>query len=302
MRRGLRAALLSVVVCAAPVVARQPQIAITFDDLSSHSVFPAGETRRAIADRVIAALKAAHAGKVYGFVNGVALEREPGTDIVLADWRAAGLPLASHGWSHRNLDTIDLATFETEVMRNEPVLKRHARNSDWHWFRYPFLAEGTDTTRRQAARGILAARGYRIAAVTMGFGDYAGNEPYARCVASRNTKAITGLERSYLAAARSEALRSRAMAKAYGRDIPYVLLMHIGALDARMLPRLLALYREMGFAFTTLPAAERDPAYRDAIDPIRAPGASGLDGRFVARQLPVPPSTVDLGVLDGICR
>ena len=81
----------------------------------------------------------------------------------------------------------------------------------------------------------------------MSFADYSWNAPYARCLAKGDQAAIAGLERSYLAAAERAITASRAASKTiYGRDIPYVLLMHAGAFDARMAPRLLALYRPDG--------------------------------------------------------
>jgi len=76
---------------AAPAAARE--IAITFDDLPVHAALPPGVTRLQVAQEVIAALKAAGVPEVYGFINAVALEREPGTDVVLKAWRDAGFPL-----------------------------------------------------------------------------------------------------------------------------------------------------------------------------------------------------------------
>ena len=38
----------------------------------------------------------------------------------------------------------------------------------------------------------------------------------------------------------------------YGRDVPYVLLTHISPFNARMMPRVLGVYRDEGFEFTTL--------------------------------------------------
>ena len=109
-------------------------------------------------------------------------------------------------------------------------------NGDWHWFRYPFLDEGDTPEKRSQVRKFLAARGYKIAAVTMSFGDYMWNEPYARCVAKNDQGAIATLKSSYLAAADESITRYREMSrKLYGRDISYVLLMHVGALDAEML-------------------------------------------------------------------
>ena len=65
---------------------------------------------------------------------------------------------------------------------------------------------------------------------------------------------------------------SRTMAKAvYGGDIPYVLLTHMGSFDARMFPRTLSLYREMGFRFVSLEEAQNHPAYAGDNDPAAAP-------------------------------
>ena len=43
--------------------------------------------------------------------------------------------------------------------------------------------------------------------------------------------------------------------------------MHVTAMSARMLPRLLQLYRDAGFRFVSLSEAQADPAYRAYTDP-----------------------------------
>jgi peptidoglycan/xylan/chitin deacetylase (PgdA/CDA1 family) len=244
-------------------------IAFTFDDLPSHSALPPGVTRLQVAQDVIAALKAAGAPQVYGFINGVAIDREPGNDKVLKAWRDAGFPLGNHGWAHLGLSKIDQATFESELTRNESVLQGLAGGTDWRWFRFPFLDEAyADPARRAASRAWLAAHGYRIAAVTASFGDYAFNEPYARCVAKGDSAAIAELEQAYLDAALESIRLSEKVEKAqFGRTPPDILLMHIGAFDAHMLPRLLALYKANGFRFVTLPQAAKDPANIGLVDP-----------------------------------
>lgn len=279
----------------------QPVVAVTVDDLPAHSALPRGDTRTRVADAFIAALTTARIPSPYGFVNGATLDQQPDAAGVLEAWRRAGFPLGNHGWSHKRLDAIGATGFADELVRNEPLLRR--MGGDWHWFRYPFVAEGQDPLVRDAARSILHAHGYRIAAVTMSFGDYAWNEPYARCIARGDEVAIAMLERSYLTAARAEAERSRAMSKRlFRRDIPYVLLLHIGAFDARMLPRLLALYRTLDFGFVTLPQAEADPAYRSAVDFRLRYTPSALEERLTARGERAPPSTFDLKTLDQVCR
>jgi peptidoglycan/xylan/chitin deacetylase (PgdA/CDA1 family) len=268
------------------------QIAITWDDLPAHSALPAGETRVDIGHKLIAAMQAAHLPPIYGFVNGVAIEREPQSAPMLKEWRDAGFPLGNHTWSHMNLNTMSLVDWEADLVKNEPILAKYADGDDWHWLRYPFLAEGDTPEKRNDTRKFLAAHGYRIAAVTMSFGDYMWNEPYARCVAKNDTAAIAQLESSYLQAAADDVDFRRAMSKTlFGHDIPYVLLMHVGAFDARMLPRLLKLYRDKGFTFVTLQDAENDPFYAAAIDPSLPDQPDNLEGAMQARGLPLPPRT-----------
>ena len=73
------------------------------------------------------------------------------------------------------------------------------------------------------------------------------SKPSARCVAKKDTAAIAQSEVSYLAAAEATINYDCRVSKAlYGCDIPYVLLMHVGGLNARMLPRLQMLYRDRG--------------------------------------------------------
>jgi len=298
-------ALLAACLVAAPIAAQASDIrmAITVDDLPAHSALPNGETRVGIARTFLAALKDAKAAPVYGFINGVQTELEPDSTDVLKIWRDAGHPLGNHGWAHLNLAQIDVATFEAELTRNEPLLQGLAAGSDWRWFRFPFLSEGDTPEKRAAVRELLKARGYHIASVTMSFGDYAWNEPYARCVARGDQKAIADLETRYLKAAELSLAHSRALsATLHGQDIPYVLLMHLGAFDARMAPRLLALYQSLGVTFVSLEAAQAHPFY--AADLAAAPAAVPvtLENAMAARGLPVPPLSLDLAALDPVCR
>jgi peptidoglycan-N-acetylglucosamine deacetylase len=295
--------LVGAAVLAAGVSANAQQVAFTWDDVPAHSALPANETRVEIGKKLIDAMKAEHMTGVYGFVNGVAMEREPASEPMMSDWRAASFPLGNHAWSHMNLNTSSLADWEADVLKNESVLQKYAAGSDWHWLRFPYLAEGDTPEKRIAARKFLAEHHYRIAAVTMSFGDYMWNDPYARCVAKNDTAAIAQLESSYLDAASQDADFRRAMAKTLvGHDIPYVLLMHVGAFDARMLPRLLKMYRDKGFSFVPLEDAERDPFYKSSLDPSLPDQPDSLEGSIAAKGLTMPTRpkmTVDV---NGMCR
>jgi hypothetical protein len=121
-------------------------------------------------------------------------------------------------------------------------------------------------------------------------------------VAKHDGTGIEQLHDLYLAAADDAIAPTRALSKeVYGRDIPYVLLMHIGAFDARMLPELIALYRSRGFTFVSLPEAEKDPAYNDDAD-VAPAGGTELDQLAIKRKLPIPPQHNYSKQLDSICQ
>ena len=282
---------------------RGQEIAITIDDLPAHSALPPGETRVGIARKILAALKDAGVPPTFGFVNGVGVEKQPGDEEVLRLWRAAGNPLGNHTWSHMNLADHTAEEWEADASHNEAILEKHMAGADWHWLRYPNLSEGNTPEKRDAVRSFLAEHKYRIAGVTMSFGDYLWNEPYARCVAQGNQQAIHTLEESYLQAALEDSRYRRAMTKVlFGKDIPYVLLMHIGAMDARMFPRLLALYRQEGFRFVSLEKAEAHPFYANDLDPRLSSTPDTLERAFAERHLPLPARTPPVTPAADLCR
>jgi peptidoglycan-N-acetylglucosamine deacetylase len=276
------------------------EIAITIDDLPVHGPMPRGETPAGVARGIISALNAQRV-QAYGFANGYWLERDPATAQVLRDWSGAGLPLGNHGWAHRHLNEITIEEFERELTRNDSLLREMSKG-DWRWFRYPFLDEGETSKQRSDSRTILARHGYKVAAVTMDFSDWAWTGPYARCADSGDQEGIYKLEHLYLQAARESIGYYRQLShSAYGRDIAYVLLLHASAFEKRMLPRLLRLFRDRGFRFVTLAEAESGPAYADQVDPRLPAEPQGLENKASAKG-PLPARVDYQPVLEGMCR
>jgi len=288
---------------AAAAQSPSPQVAFTFDDLPAHGPLPPGEARPEPVRSILATLKAEKMPPVYGFVNGFRVAEYPYQIHILQAWIASGNPLGSHTWSHPSLDDHSAKKFIANIAENEAILKKVDPQGDWHWFRYPYLDEGNTLEKRVAVRDYLFAHHYKVAEVSMDFEDYLWNEPYARCMAKHDDAAVTSLEHSYLSVADEYIGVFRGLSqKLYGHDIPYVLLLHVGAFDAHMLPRLIALFRERGFEFVTLPQAESDPAY--AFDSnIGYPGGGTLQ-ELVAKVKGVnfPDNTKPYKELDRMCR
>jgi peptidoglycan/xylan/chitin deacetylase (PgdA/CDA1 family) len=259
--------------------------------------------RPAVVKSILATLKRENMPPIYGFVNGFRVAQYPYQIHILQAWRAAGNPLGNHTWSHPEFDKLTLPQYEANIVRDEPLLRKVSPNSDWHWFRFPYLEEGNTVKRREQLRAWLTQHGYRIAEVSMDFQDYNWNEPYARCAAQHNAAAINSLHASYLNAADESIRVYRQIAQTlYHRDVPYVLLLHVGAFDARMLPDLIALFRQRGFIFVTLQQAMADPTY--SFDPkVPSPDGNTFNEMVAqARKANIPYMTDRSKQLDAVCR
>ena len=279
------------------------KIVFTFDDLPAHGPLPPGVARPDVVHSILGTLKREGMPPVYGFVNGFRVAQYPYQIHILQAWHDAGEPLGNHTWSHPELDKLDASRYEANIARNETTLRRVDPDGDWHWFRYPFLEEGDTVAKREQVRGWLVGHQYRIAEVSMDFQDYLWNEPYARCSSKHEAAAIQLLHDSYLATADQYIGVYRQLAQElYGHDIPYVLLMHVGAFDAHMLPELIALFRARGFAFTTLEDALSDPAY-DTDPKVPTPGGSTFNEMVAAqRSANIPDAQEPETMLDHLCR
>jgi peptidoglycan/xylan/chitin deacetylase (PgdA/CDA1 family) len=279
------------------------QMAITFDDLPVHGAMPAGVTRLEIAQSILVTLQREKTPPVYGFVNGKRGKGDPSSLAALQAWQVARQPLGNHTWSHLDLNKETPEEFAAEVSRNEPLLQSLMGRKDWHWLRYPFLHEGDTVDKRRAVRAWLSAHGYKIAEVSMDFEDYLWNEPFARCADRQDEASIRKLHDSYLAVADQYYGLARQLSKLiYGRDVKYVLLMHVGAFDARMLPELLTLYRAKGVKFISLPDALSDPAYRDDPDIGEPSGGTFLELMMQSKKLKFPPNDKPYKELEAMCR
>ena len=273
------------------------EVALTFDDLPAHGPLPPGMTRADIARSLIHALQAVHAPPVYGFVNAKSLGEGPNAEETLELWRAAGFPLGSHTASHMDLETNSAEAFEQDILADEPTLERLMKDQDWHWLRFPYLHEGDTPEKHHAIEAFLKEHGYRVAEVTLSFGDYAYNEPYVRCLARNDQQGIDWLKQSYMDGASAVLAQGPSDAKRiYGRDIKHVMLLHIGAFETVMFPRLLELLQQRGFKLITLPEAARDPAYAEE------PALTKWGGTFLEQMLAAKHLSSDTSVEDGLAK
>jgi len=280
------------------------EMAVTVDDLPAHGPLPASTTRSAIARELITILQEHSVPEVYGFVNGKAAAEDPEGMVVVRLWTDAGFPLGNHTYSHLDANTISAQAFDDDVAKNEPLLVRYSKAETYRYLRFPFLRSGETREKHQALLQNLDRRGYTVAETSVDFYDWAWNEPYARCVEKGDTAGIRKLEESYLdSAMRHLQWATDASQEIFGRQVPQVLLLHVGAFDARMLDRLLTSYERRGVRFIGLRRALEDDAYRDRDDRQSDPRLVFFprQARRMSKEVPADPGA-PLQMLDQSCR
>jgi peptidoglycan/xylan/chitin deacetylase (PgdA/CDA1 family) len=277
------------------------EVAVTVDDLPRHGQDIPGVSRLEIHKELLQVLKRHHVPGVYGFVVGSELLTNPEDMDALKAWLQAGYPLGNHTYTHADAAKVSPEDFLASVVANESVLASlmgEDKAKTWKVLRYPYLHEGADLQGRALIRQVLAARGYRIAEVTVDFEDWAWNNPYARCLAKGSSRAVEVLADSYLDAALAHLRWSDDTARRlFGGPIRHILLLHVGAFDAHMAEKLLTAYEEAGVKWVTLDAALENAIYREEPRPPRSVRGPLLFQVLRAREwrgYPIPPDPEDI--------
>jgi peptidoglycan/xylan/chitin deacetylase (PgdA/CDA1 family) len=257
------------------------RIAITVDDLPTappgrHSL----DQQREITRRLLAAL-AGHGAPAVGFVNESKLEEagaiDPRRVELLERWLEAGHELGNHGRSHLDLHRVEPDAWLADVLRGEqvtrPLTERHGRQL--RWFRHPFLHTGRSASIQRRTAEALAARGYRIAPVTIDNSEWIFGGAYADAWNRGDGALMRRLGEDYvrymLEVVEFYEGQSR---ETVGELIPQVLLIHAYALNAHWLDPLLDALEARGYEWIPLAEALEHPAYDRPADGYT--GAGGI--------------------------
>ncbi|MFO0591552.1 MAG: polysaccharide deacetylase family protein [Polyangiaceae bacterium] len=282
------------------------QVAITVDDLPAHGPLPPKLTRIAIADEILSAFKKHGLTGVYGFVNAKKVDDVPEDEAVLRRWIAAGHLLGNHSYSHPSLHKTEVPEYLADIEKNEALLGRLQPSGDYKLFRYPFLFEGDTLEKFDAVRAYLGQHGYTVAEVTIDADDWAFNPPFARCAERGDAPAMAQLHRDFVEAHVEELSRMRELTHTLsGREVPQVVLLHIGAADAAAMDDLLTAYEKEGVQWIGLRAALSDPFYASDRRIAYRAGAAFPYVIAKARGVKMPPPVFARGLeerLEAVCR
>lgn len=305
-----RLMLLAMALCLAyPAAAQDRRVAVTFDDLP----FQAAE--EALCDPAQAlALTGAFVGMLEpldtnatAFVNEGKVcdeQREALLPQILTVWLDAGIGLGNHTFSHINIHRTTPEAYLADLDHGEAITRPllEARGLDLVWFRHPYLFTGETSEKRAALDAGIAARGYRVAPVTIDNEDWRFGQAYRQAEAAGDPALMERIGEAYVAhmAAVLDAMEPYSADLAGGAEPPQVLLLHANSLNQSWYPAIHALYLDRGYRFVPLDEAMSDPIYQHPDAWVRANGISWLhrwamtDGHPITPEPDTPQWVVDV--------
>ncbi len=276
MKRRLLLHVFCISALIAPSVARAQAVgsssaravAVTFDDLPVVSVEPRNiKTYREVTTKLLGSI-ASHNVPAIGFVNERKLlndgVRDEARVALLRMWTDAGLELGNHSFSHHDLHSTPLATFQEDVVRGETETRALLQKSGWklRYFRHPFLHTGRDIETKHAFEKFLAGRGYQIHPVTIDNMDWLYGKIYNDANRADDEERMQRVASEYVPyMEKMMEFYEQLSRDVLGYEVPQVLMLTGNALNAEKLDDLVAMLKRRGYTFITLEEALKDPAY-----------------------------------------
>ena len=258
--------------------ARGGQVALTFDDLPAMTLVQDQAYVEQLNRGILAGLKRHHI-PATGFVNeGKLDELDRARQIaILRQWLKAGMDLGNHSFSHETPATLGVKDYIADIAHGELVTrqllaKRHRQPG---WYRHPYLETGSPKAVKDEIDHWLTVHHYRIAPVTLNATDWMFAEPYDDAISHSDLPGAAKIKASYLDYTHKMiGWYRKAAHELFGRDIAYVMLLHVTRLNADSIDDLAGLFKQAGLHPVSLDKAMRDKAYRTP-DPYVA--ADGVD-------------------------
>ncbi|HKG13900.1 MAG TPA: M56 family metallopeptidase [Pyrinomonadaceae bacterium] len=210
----------------------------------------------------------ASGARAVAFVNeaqqyrdGVPKEARVG---VLREWLAAGHELGNETAHHVSLYETPVEDFKEEVVKGDQLLSKLSaeRGMKVRYFSYPYLNTGPNAEAKAAVEKFLSERGYKIHPVTVDNMDWLFNRAYEELLTREDEAGAAALRADYVAyMGRMFEFYENYSREVTGREIPQVLMLTAGALNADSFEDLAAMLKRRGYTFVTLDHATKDEAY-----------------------------------------
>lgn len=261
-RRAAAATLVTLVVAGCGDDRPDRRVALTFDDLpvtggdACDSVAVRDITRRLTGVLEARSLPAA------GLVTPGRPCLTPGLlKETLQRWRAVGAILGNHTATHPDINTTPVDVYLDDIDRAQDLIDAAVATGE-RWFRPPLLHSGDGPRKKRALDDHLAARGYRVAPVTVDNQEWVYAAVYARARQAGDDDLARRVAGAYVEHIEASVAYYEALSRAvFEREIPQVLLLHANLLNADHLDRVADMLSGRGYRFIGLAEALADSAY-----------------------------------------
>lgn len=252
-------------------------VALTFDDIPGVALSRCSDVVAAN-KRLLASLKKNRAPATAFVVTGPARCGNELLPRLLKLWLADGHEIASHSHTHRDINSLAVAEYMSDVETAHRRLRDLLpRDTPVRYYRAPFLHTGNTPIKKAALAGKLEELKYEPGVVTVDNQEWVFAEAYAKAKAARDSATIRKILPAYYAHLDdSFAYYEELTQRLFGRPIPQVLLLHMNSINADHFDEVIALMRRRGYRFVTLQDAMKDPAYRRIDNYIGPEGLSWL--------------------------
>jgi peptidoglycan/xylan/chitin deacetylase (PgdA/CDA1 family) len=244
----------------------QRTVALTFDDLPGVAVPEHDRCDPPLMlrwnQKLLAALHT-HRAPALGLVNTA--RSCAGLPAILNAWLDAGHDLGNHTYSHSDLHNTPLKEYEEDITRGETPLREllRKRGKTLRYFRHPLLHTGRSEQVKESVEAFLRNHGYTVAPVTIDTEDWIFANAYSKALERGDAATAQRVAAAYIPYLDSVAsFFEKRSIDVVGREIPQVILLHVNALNAHTLDRVLEMLERRGYRFLTVDEALRDPAYK----------------------------------------
>jgi len=241
-------------------------VAVTFVNYPGY-IYEAGRLKNK-SDRLLRSL-AAEGIQAVAFVNEAQFYKEDGSPYearvqALRDWLDAGHELGNETAHHMSLYRNSADEFEADVLRGEQLITKLSaeRGRRVRYFSYPYLNTGSNAEEKAHVERFLRGRGYRIQPVTVDNMDWVFSHAYTDALRRDDEAAAAAIRAEYVPyMERMFEFYEAYSREVVGREIPQVLMLTGGALNADCFDDLAAMLKRRGYSFVTMEQATRDEAY-----------------------------------------
>jgi peptidoglycan/xylan/chitin deacetylase (PgdA/CDA1 family) len=241
-------------------------VAVTFVTYPGN-IYDAG--RLANKSRKLLRSLAANDIRAVAFVNDARLYNDDGAlnearVQTLREWLDAGHELGNETANHTNLFKTPVEEFEADVVRGEQTIVKLSteRGRKVRYFSYPYLNTGPNPETRARVERFLKERGYQIHPVTIDNMDWLFSHAYIMALRREDEATAAAIRAEYVPyMERMFEFTENYSREVTGREIPQVLMLTAGALNADCFEELAAMMKRRGYSFVTMEQATKDEAY-----------------------------------------